>query len=95
MLKHSVVTENTLNFINNLKNEISLISCYFDDNAMHNLLKEAISYYEYAGWNKSLFIDNQVHYLKYHVKRTEAESIAPKFFTLVEILRKESGMFLF
>lgn len=95
MLKHSVVTENTLNFINNLKNEIEIFNCYFDDIAMNKLLKEAISYYECAGWSRSLFIDNQANHLKYYVKRTEAERIAPKFFTLVEILRKEAGMFLF
>ena len=78
MLNVTVPTETTLNLIDNLKKEISLSDCYFDDAAMQKLISEAISYYSYAGWCKKLFVDNQVYFLKYHVRRTEAEKIAPK-----------------
>ena len=68
---------------------------YFSDVKMKNLMKEAHDYYTLCCGNKSLFKSSQALYIQYYTKRSTSERLAPMFYELVLIERKEEGLFLY
>ncbi|MEO4090733.1 hypothetical protein ABH307_00410 [Acinetobacter pittii] len=68
---------------------------YVGQPEINRLVKEASDYYNYAGWCKPLFIDNQAHFLRYYVKLTVAREYAYKFYDLIVTQRKEQGLFVY
>lgn len=81
--------------LNEITEGLKAENAYIDQYCLDSLVKEAIDYYNYAGWAKSLFIDNQTHFLKYHVKLSIARQYAYKFYDFVIAQRKEQNLFIY
>ena len=81
--------------LNEIHEGLKLENEYIDQFWIDRLVSEAVDYYNYAGWAKSLFIDNQTRYLQYHVKYSIARKYAYKFYDFIIAQRKEQNLFTY
>ena len=87
--------ETSTEILKEIYDGLKLENDYIDQFWIDRLVTEAHDYYNYAGWAKSLFIDNQTHFLKLHVKLSIARKYAYRFHDFVVAQRKEQNLFIY